>query len=99
MILLRFSPETLNREHRVYILSFFDDITSGYTPRVHVVRSWNSTSSVCSSVSLCGDMLVIADSRDRATVVNVRSPETRAVVLESTTDSGHPQMVREPRSR
>lgn len=44
-------------------------------------------------------MLVTADSRNRATVVNIRSPETRAVVLESTTDSGRPQMVRKSRSQ
>ena len=36
----------------------------------------------------------MADSRDRATAVNVRSPKTRVVVLESTTVSDYPQTVR-----
>lgn len=49
---------------------------------------------MCGSVSLRGDALVVADSCDRAIVVNARSPEDRAVVLESTTISNHPQTVR-----
>ncbi|KAF9643608.1 hypothetical protein BDM02DRAFT_1407797 [Thelephora ganbajun] len=78
-------------EHRVYILSFFDNISCGYTPRVQVLRSWNPTLSVCNSVSLCGDTLVVVDSRDRVIAVNVHSPETGVVALESTTVSDHPQ--------
>ena len=94
---LRSSPEKQNREHRVYILSFFDRTVGGYAPRIQVLRSWDPILSVCSSMSLCGDVLVVADSRDRAVAVNVNSPETRAVVLESTTVSGRPHKVRKPR--
>jgi hypothetical protein len=85
-----------NRGPLVYILSFFDGSSGGYTPRIHVLRTWNPSLPVCNSVSLCGDALVVADSRDRALVVNVHSPEDRAVVLESTTISDHPQTVRKP---
>jgi len=91
---LRPSSEKLNREYHVYVLSFFDDAVDGYTPRIHVLRSWNPVLSLCSSVSLRGDILVVADPRDCATAVNVHSPEARAVVLESTTVSEHPQTVR-----
>jgi len=87
-----------NREHLIYIFSLFDNTTDGYTPRIHVLRTWNPTLSLCNSVSLCGDILVVADSRDRAAAVNVHSPENGAVVLESTTVSEHPQMVRKSRS-
>ena len=51
------------------------------------------------SLSLCGDVLVAADSRKCATVVNVHSPETRTIFLESTTVSNRPQTVRTSRSR
>lgn len=56
-------------------------------------------SPVYTSLSLRGDILVAADSRNRATVVNVHSPETRTIVLESTTVSDRPQTVRKSRSR
>ena len=95
---LRPTSKKQNREHCVYIFSFFEDTADGYTPRIHVLRSWNPTLSLCSSVSLCGDILVVADSRDRATAVNVHSPGDGAVVLESTTVSEHPQMVRKSSS-
>ena len=93
--MLRLSLKKQNREHRVYILSFFDNAARGYAPRVQVLRSWNPSLSMCNSVSLSGDILVVADSHNRAAVVNVHSPETRTVVLESTTVSHHPQTVRE----
>lgn len=80
----------------MYILSFFGDAPGGYTPRVHVLKTWNPSLSMCSSVSLRGDALVVADCRDRAMVVDVRSPEDRTIVLESTTISNHPQKVRKP---
>lgn len=82
----------------MYILSFFDNASGANIPRIHVLRAWNPSMSMCSSVSLNGDALVVADCRDRAMLVNVRSPEDGAVVLESTTVSSHPQTVREPGS-
>lgn len=78
----------------MYIFSFFDNASSGYAPRIHVLRTWNPSLSVCSSVSLRGDTLVVADSCDRAIVVSARSPKDRAVVLESSTIFNHPQTVR-----
>jgi hypothetical protein len=80
----------------VCILSLFDNTAGVYTPRVQVLRTWDSSLSVCSSVSLRGDILVVADSRNRAAVANVHSPEDRVVILESTTISDHPQTVSPP---
>lgn len=83
----------------MYILSFFDNAAGEYAPRIHVLRTWDPSLAVCNSVSLCGDILVAADSRNRAAVVNVDSPDDKTVVLESTTTSSHPQMVGKSHSR
>ncbi|KAF9777868.1 hypothetical protein BJ322DRAFT_1114640 [Thelephora terrestris] len=72
-------------EHLVYILSFFDNAANGYAPRIHVLRTWNPSMPVYGSALLRGDILAVANGRDRAAVVNFHSLEDRVVVLESTT--------------
>jgi hypothetical protein len=83
----------------VYILSFFDNAANGYAPRIHVLRTWNPSMPVYGSALLRGDILAVANGRDRAAVVNVHSLEDRVVVLESTTVPDPPRTVRKSRSQ
>lgn len=83
----------------MYILSFFDNTTGGYVPRIRVLRTWDPSMPVYGSASLRGDILAVADVRDRAAVVNVRFPEDSTVVLESTTIPDSPRTVRKSRSQ
>lgn len=83
----------------MYILSFFDNTPGGYVPRIRVLRTWDPSMPVYGSASLRGDILAVADVRDRAAVVNVRFPEDSTVVLESTTIPDSPRTVRKSRSQ